>query len=172
MADATNTNRFQLPNDQAEATRLAFEKLKKLWADRKQLASRIRDVVQDAKAADYPTPTVRQAFKLAAMTPEQREKWQEQLSQSARLFGMTGLELSDTDDKDAKLWAFVQQYLHLRREKKELSGLFAELKEAAIDHKVDYQALEYVARLDRLEPDMREEWMERIDAMATFLRYW
>lgn len=166
-------NRFTLPTDKADATRVTFEKLKKLWADRKHLASRIRDVVQDAKSTGYATPAVRQAFKLAAMSPEQREKWQEQTRLAASLFGLSGLEFTGEDDsRDKKLWQFTQQFLHLRKEKKELAELFAELKEAALAVDVDYAALEYVGRLEKLEPDDREAWMERIDNIATFLGYW
>lgn len=173
MADTTYNQRYSLPDDQAEATRVVWEKLKKLAAERAHIAARYRDVLYDAKADGYPPSLVRLGNRLDDMTPEKREKWIEDARRAAALFGFDGLEHSGSDDiQDKALWGYVQKGRFLRREKRELMQALRDLRETAAGREVDFAALQHMLRFNRLDPEDREEWMHRIDKMATFLGFW
>lgn len=172
MVTLTNEGGYTIPSDPREAIAYVYEKLKKLLSERKSNAGSLRDVVKDAKADGYSTKAVRHAMKLDRMTPEQREAWREQLNTAAALFGMTGLADADSDDRDQKLWAHVQQARYWIQEQKDLAPLFKDLRTKATAASIDYAALAYLIRLETKEPDDRKDWMERLDAMACSIGYW
>lgn len=172
MVTLTNEGGYTIPADPREAIAYVYEKLKKLLSERKSNADSLRDVVKDAKQDGYSTKAVRHAMKLDRMTPEQREAWREQLNTAAALFGMTGLADADSDERDQKLWAHVQQARYWIQEQKDLGPLFKDLRAKATEAGVDFPALAYLIRLETKEPEDRSEWMSRLDAMACSIGYW
>lgn len=172
MVTLTNAEGYVIPSDLREAIAYTYEKLKKLLSERKAMADSVRDVVKDAKRDGYSTKAVRQAMRLDRLTPEQREKWCEHVNIAAALFGLSGLTGLDNDDRDQKLWAYVQQTRYLQSELKDLAALLKDLRTKASERGVDWQALAYLIRLEPKEPDERKEWVERLDAMASSLGYW
>jgi uncharacterized protein (UPF0335 family) len=162
-----------LPPDRGEATRVLFQRLVKMAADRKAYGDTARDMLRDArKQYEVKPSTVRLGFKLSKMSPEKREIWVQEASAAAVMFGYSPLEVADAK-RDGHLWNLVQTLATIENERREIGEQIKELK-AYANERGDLKVKEIVkcAALARKPKDeLSDEWAE-LDTMGTFLGLW
>ena len=193
MAKADTPNTYVLPDEIEAATKYVFEKIKKLKADRRWIASRARDIVQAAKAANYTTSAARKAMHLRSMTPERREKFLADMRTAAALFGVEISDPGAIEEKRDKLWGFVEQAQFLRAERKENAELMAELRGVVKDYNtvllnrvedgslapeeaqgrlIDFKHLETLVHIQSMSEDERTDWFFRLDKAGVRVGFW
>lgn len=165
------------PPDVAEATKIAWNRYQHILSERRQVAARARDAVQDAKKAGYATDTVRLAHRVNRMTPEKREQWAANVNAAAAQFGFAPLTF-DESEPDNALADYLERMRELDLERKGVSIKLRHLQEAAEDNGVDFRTIKHLAaspagRINGDDtPERREEWFHRFDKLATFLGWW
>lgn len=171
---ATHNGGPPLPPTLAEDTKIVFNRYVKINADRRQIAARMRDVTQDAKAAGHAPGTIRFAAKVDRMTPEKRKALMRELAAGARMFGFVIDEREPEIDED--IAEYVSRARNIHSERSSISRRKRELREWAEERGVDFQAIQDLcsspmARTDD-EDGKREERFARLDRMGTFLGWW
>lgn len=182
-AAVRKANAFTLPSNKAEATKVAWNYHVKLSQDRKHIASRMRDVIQDAKADGYAPQLTRAGCRLRGMKDDKREDFIRDMAAAVALYGFK-LEITEDDARDEKLLGYLRRADFLRTEKRELSELFKALSEACEAQGVDYPAIKHAYTLSKIDERRKEKEAEnadlpvmdilaaRIDVIGAFIGLW
>jgi len=162
-----------LPADKAEASKVLYNRLVKLSADRRAYGDTARDMLKDAKAETKIAPRiVRLGYRLNRLTPEKREKWAEEMSAAAKLFGFSKLDVANPE-REGPLWNLVQTLATIEDERREISDHIRGLvKFAKSRGDLDVRSIQKLASMARKPKDeLADEWAD-LDTMATFLGLW
>lgn len=175
---------MELPDDHGKAVEWVYSRYKKLVAERKWSAERMRDVFTDAKAAGYTTEDVRLALKLSRMTVEQRFDWADRIKRQAKAYGFKVDEVPDHGAKDEKLETFLKRAADVTAEKTTVREAMKELSEAAKVYsdgkdstkQIRMEYIKLLAKLSEVDDAESEspagDWFDGLDAIGTFLRLW
>jgi uncharacterized protein (UPF0335 family) len=162
-----------LPPDRGEASRVLFQRLVKLAADKKAYGDTARDMLRDARKEHTIKPsTVRLGFRLSKMSPEKRELWAQEASAAAEMFGYSALGVADAK-RDGHLWNIVQTLAVIESERREISEQIKELKTYATqrgDLKVK-EIAKCAAMARKPRDELADEWAE-LDTVGAFLGLW
>lgn len=175
MAEVGDNSASSFPSGLRDASVVAWNRYMHMLVERRQIAARVRDVVQDAKKHGYAPPALRTAHRLSRMTPEKREKWAKEIALAAAAFGFEGLQFADDDKRDEKLSAFLKRMHAEDADRKNLTKRLKELQENAVAAGVDFVTLKQVAASPacRLEPGAeREEWHAKQTRFSEILGWW
>ena len=162
-----------LPSDRSEASKILYNRLVKLAADKRAYSDSARDLLKDAKVTTKIKPrVVRLGLKLSRMSPEKRELWAEELSEVAPLVGFSRLEVADTE-RSGKLWELVEAVAVFEHERREISEHVRDLVKYAKERgDIDVRSIRKLASMAHKDrDDVADEWAG-IDTMATFLGLW
>lgn len=174
MPHASDHNAVTLPGDKAEATRMLFQRLVKLAADKRALADHVRDKLKDAKNDHkIPPDQIRLAAKLQQMTPEKRERWAQRISAAALMFGYSPLGVADEADTKTPVWSVLEAVKPLASMRADARDEERQLIAAAKARgDIDVAAIRFLVRFAKVDPDERADWFASVDTLATFLELW
>lgn len=175
VAEGDNS-KLKVPGDRIEAVKFVWGRLTKLQADRAWIADQIKDLNREAKDAGIAGASIRTALKLGRMTPEERQKWKDQIHAAAALFGYEVADSDEMPDKKAPLWGYTQRALNIVENKKGVSDDLRELAGVANEANINFKALRELAglvnRQKRDEEFSPVDYFDELDNLGEILGIW
>jgi uncharacterized protein (UPF0335 family) len=168
-------NSIKLPADDTEALAFVVNRISKLMSDRKMTADQIIEVKRAARNDGFANETIALSVKFAKLSPEKRTAYVDRISDAIGLYAFDKIGVRDGDDISARAKlqrSHVQKILHLQRDKAEISGDIREMYAAAKDAGIDVPTLKQIMKLQKMDPDDRDEWFARVDNMGARLKFW
>lgn len=171
-----DNSKLKVPGDHHEAVAFVWQRLLKLRADRSWAAADMTALTREAKAAGVSGGQIRAAVRLATMTPEERQRWKDELSSAASLYGYVVEDADDMPDRAGPLWGFAERARNIREQKRIIAGDLKELRAVSNEAGINFKALTELAgfhsRHERDEEFDPSEYWDTVDSLGRTVGLW
>ena len=168
-----NSASIILPDDKAEAVSFVWNRLLKLQAERAWHSDQVRDLLKEANSNGVAPGSIRSALRLDKLSPEQRQKWKDELHAAAQLYGYEVTDADTSPDRKTPLWGYVERAKNINDEKKQVADELTELSHVAKDAGIDFAELRLLSKLKSMEDEnagAAADWWQKVDSLGTFLK--